>query len=245
MNVWAISDLHLSFARPDRRERYAARWRDHAVKIEMNWREVVRAGDLVLIPGDISMARGHRDLQLDLAWLDRLPGTKVLTPGNHDQWWNGVDSIRPLLRSSLLAVGGDALVTHGNIVCGTAGAPIPGDDGTSEQREILERELESLERALEMAAEIRGVSDQPLYVMWHYPPFDAHARPGPCVEMFERAKVTACLYGHLHIEGQWPRAAQGVIRGVHYYCVAADAIGFRPIRITSSNEKHRDQTRWR
>ena len=98
MNVWAISDLHLSFARPDRRERYAARWRDHAVKIEQNWRDVVRSGDLVLIPGDISMARNHRDLQLDLTWLDRLPGTKVLAPGNHDQWWNGVESVRPLLR---------------------------------------------------------------------------------------------------------------------------------------------------
>ena len=47
------------------------------------------AGDLVLIPGDLSMARNHRDLQPDLAWLDRLPGIKVVSPGNHDQWWNG------------------------------------------------------------------------------------------------------------------------------------------------------------
>ena len=51
MKVWAISDLHLSFARPERRERYAARWRDHAEKIERNWREVVGPGDLVLLPG--------------------------------------------------------------------------------------------------------------------------------------------------------------------------------------------------
>ena len=37
--------------------------------------------DLVLLPGDLSMARNHRDLQPDLAWLDRLPGTKVLAAG--------------------------------------------------------------------------------------------------------------------------------------------------------------------
>ena len=148
MNVWAISDLHLSFARPDRRERYAARWRDHAVKIEQNWREVVRSGDLVLIPGDISMARNHRDLQLDLTWLDRLPGTKVLAPGNHDQWWNGVDSVRTVLRASILAVGGDAVVTHGLVVCGTAGAPVPTDPPRPELQPAIDREMDALKRAV-------------------------------------------------------------------------------------------------
>jgi predicted phosphohydrolase len=233
MNVWAISDLHLSFARPDRRERYAARWRDHAVKIEQNWRDVVRPGDLVLIPGDISMARNHRDLQLDLAWLDRLPGTKVLAQGNHDAWWNGVEAVRPMLRSSLLAVGGDAVVTHGLVVCGTAGTPVPTDPPAPDRQAAVDLEMESLDRALEKAVELRGETDELLYVLWHYPPFDAYGRPGPWVERFERAKVTACVYGHMHIEGQWLRAVQGVIRGVRYHCVAADAIGFRPLRIAS------------
>ena len=104
MRVWGLADLHLSFARPDRRERYAARWLDHAKKIETEWRAVVRSEDLVLLPGDISMAVNHRDLQPDLAWLDRLPGTKVLSPGNHDRWWNNVKAIRSMLRPSLLAV---------------------------------------------------------------------------------------------------------------------------------------------
>jgi predicted phosphohydrolase len=233
MNVWAISDLHLSFARPDRRERYAARWRDHAVKIEQNWREVVRSGDLVLIPGDISMARNHRDLQLDLTWLDRLPGTKVLAPGNHDQWWNGVDSVRSMLRASILAVGGDAVVTHGLVVCGTAGVPVPIDPPSPEPQPAVDREMGALKRALDEAVALRGDTAQPLYMLWHYPPFDAHARPGPCVQEFERAGVTACVYGHMHIEGQWPRAVQGTIVGVRYHCVAADAIGFRPLRIAS------------
>ena len=100
MNVWAISDLHLSFGRPDRRDRYAARWRDHADKIDGRWREAVRPGDVVLLPGDLSMARNHRELQPDLEWLGALPGTKVLAPGNHDRWWND-DGVRPPVAAAI------------------------------------------------------------------------------------------------------------------------------------------------
>jgi uncharacterized protein len=231
MNVWAISDLHLSFARPIRRERYAARWHDHADNIERNWRGVVGPGDLILLPGDLSMARNHRDLQADLTWLDRLPGTKVLSPGNHDQWWNGAPAIRPLLRRSMLAVEGDAVATHGVVVCGTAGAPVANNPAPAVEPRSSDCEIRKLECALEHAGALRARPDTPLYVLWHYPPFDAHSRPGPCVELFERTGVTACVYGHLHSESEWSVAMQGTVRGVRYHCVAADAIGFRPLRI--------------
>jgi uncharacterized protein len=231
MNVWAISDLHLSFARPIRRELYAARWRDHAANIECNWRAVVRPSDLVLLPGDLSMARNHRELQADLAWLDRLPGTKVLAPGNHDRWWNGATAIRPLLRRSMLAVEGDAVATHGVVVCGTVGTPVVYNPAMANEPAAHGSEIHKLERALEHAAAIRATPETPLYVLWHYPPFDAHSRPGAGVELFERTRVTACVYGHLHSESEWSVAVQGTVRGVRYHCVSADAIGFRPLRI--------------
>ena len=234
MNVWAISDLHLSFARPVRRERFAARWRDHAANIERNWHDAVGKGDLVLVPGDLSMARNHRDLQTDLEWLERLPGTKVIAPGNHDQWWNGAAAIRPLLRRSMLAVEGDAVTTHGVVVCGAAGAPITADRANPGDQAAADREIHSLKQALERAAQIRMTPATPLYVLWHYPPFDAHCRPGPCVEHLERAGVTACVYGHLHNQGHWSVAVQGTVRGVRYHCVAADAIGFRPLRLRAA-----------
>jgi predicted phosphohydrolase len=231
MAVWAIADLHLSLARPDRRERYAARWRDHAAKIEAQWRDAVHRNDLVLLPGDLSMARNHRDLQPDLAWIDRLPGTKVVAAGNHDAWWNGVDAIRPMLRRSIQAVGGDAIATHGVVVCGTLGAAVPDpDEPDPAQLAASEKELAALDQALEQAAALRQAGE-PLYVLWHYPPFDQHRRPGPCVDRFQAAGVTACVYGHIHIQGQWSLAVQGDVQGVRYHCVAADAIGFRPLRL--------------
>ena len=232
MHIWAISDLHLSFARPDRRERYAARWHDHAARIEEHWRARVGQGDLVLLPGDLSMARNHRDLQPDLVWLDRLPGIKVLAPGNHDQWWNGVEAIRPMLRGSLRAVDGDALAFRGAVVCGAAGVPIAIDPSSADEAKKAEVGFAALGRALDDAARLRRRSpDAPLYVLWHYPPFDAHGVPGPCVELLERAGVTACVYGHLHSQKEWSAAVHGLRGAVRYYCVAADAIGFCPLGI--------------
>jgi predicted phosphohydrolase len=232
MSVWAIADLHLCFARPARRERYAARWRDHAARIEREWRAVVAPGDLVLLPGDLSMARNHRDVQPDLAWLERLPGTKVLGPGNHDAWWNGAEKVRPLLRPSEHAVGGDAIAVGDVIVCGTLGVPVRShaDPAPGPLADAEARELAALDAALDAAARLR-TGAAPLYVLWHYPPFDQHRRAGPCVPRFEAAGVTACVYGHLHAEKQWSLAVGGTIRGVTYACVAADAIGFRPLRI--------------
>jgi predicted phosphohydrolase len=231
MNVWAIADLHLSFARPESRERYAGRWRDHAAKIEKGWREVVQPGDLVLLPGDFSMARNHRDLQPDVAWLDRLPGTKVLSAGNHDLWWNRAEKIRAFLRRTLRVVGGDAIEVAGAIVCGTRGAPAPAEDLPADPQADLGRELEELRRALEQASQLRGGASMPLYVLWHYPPFDPHGRPGPAVAAIENSRADVCVYGHLHSQGQWARTVQGRHGNVRYYCVAADAVGFRPLRI--------------
>jgi predicted phosphohydrolase len=230
VTVWGIADLHLSYAHPERRERFAARWRDHAQTIERNWREVVHTEDLVLLPGDLSMARNHRDLQPDLDWLARLPGTKVLSAGNHDVWWNRTEAVRRLLRRSMFAVGGDAVATHGLVVCGSLGAPVPGDDDPPEARASSVREVEALERALTEADHLRS-SSEPVIVLWHYPPFDPHRRAGPCAERCEAAGAAACLYGHLHSEGQWSLAVQGEVGRVRYHCVAADAVGFRPLRI--------------
>ena len=141
-----------------------------------------------------------------------LPGTKVLSAGNHDAWWNGTDQVRPLLRRSLLAVGGDALEIGGVIVCGTRGAPPATEDLPPEQQAVVDHELGELDRALEHAGRLRTDRRQPLYVLWHYPPFDSYGRPGPWVSRFEQAGVSVCVYGHLHTEGQWARRSPGTVR---------------------------------
>lgn len=230
-NLWAISDLHLSFGRPERRDRFAGRWRDHADRIQRAWRESVRPGDLVLLPGDLSSARNHREVQPDLEWLGGLPGIKVLSPGNHDRWWNGAGPVRRILRRGMIAVDGDAAEVNGIIVCGARGTPVASDETDEAARLAADRGLVALDAALERAESLRSNADLPVIVLWHFPPFDANGRAGPWVDRFERAGVAACVYGHLHIQSQWSLAVQGTVRGIRYHCVAADAIGFRPLRI--------------
>ena len=156
----------------------------------------------------------------------------MLSAGNHDTWWNGVERVRPLLRRSLRAVGGDALEVGGVIVCGTRGVGPASDGLPSQQQAVIDHELGELERGLEQAARLRTNREQPLYVLWHYPPFDAYGRPGPWVARFEEAGVSVCVYGHLHIAGPVVAGGPGKLAAsVRYYCVAADAVGFRPFRI--------------
>lgn len=233
--IWAISDLHLSFARLETHDRaqFGGRWKEHAAQIEAHWREVVAPEDLVLIPGDFSMARNHREAQADLRWLERLPGAKVLSPGNHDRWFNKAEKVRPLLRSSQSAVDGDAIETASAIVCGARSAEVPPMDANAAVSSAAHVALKRLEQALEHAQTIRDGRPLPILALWHYPPFDRHLRAGPWVECLERHQVAACVYGHLHGINQWRTAPQGVIRGVRYACVAADAIGFRPLRIST------------
>jgi predicted phosphohydrolase len=138
-----------------------------------------------------------------------------------------------MLRDTLQAVGGDAIAIGNVIVCGSKGVPPLSGNVSPEQKAEVDREQSALEHALAQACELRSSMRQPVYLLWHYPPFDAFGRAAPWVSSIEEAGVTACVYGHLHTEGQWSRATQGNIRGVRYYCVAADALGFRPLRIDS------------
>ena len=69
-------------------------WENHFEKIKADWKEKVKAEDVVLIPGDISWAMKLCDALEDLHALKGLPGRKVFTRGNHDYWWNGITKLR-------------------------------------------------------------------------------------------------------------------------------------------------------
>ena len=94
MNVYAISDLHLSTTTDKPMNVFGGNWEGHFEKIKTDWLENVKDEDVVLIAGDISWAMKLEDAVPDLRLLAPLPGKKVFIRGNHDYWWNGISRVR-------------------------------------------------------------------------------------------------------------------------------------------------------
>ena len=52
MNIYALSDPHLSGARPKTMDIFGGHWQDHDKRICYNWQMQVDPEDYVLLPGD-------------------------------------------------------------------------------------------------------------------------------------------------------------------------------------------------
>lgn len=236
MRIWAIADLHLSFAVPKPMDIFGERWSDHAGRIASAWRERVAADDLVLLAGDISWALKFGDALLDLRWIGELPGRKVLTKGNHDYWWDAARKRRSELPPSLTLVEAGAVECGGWVLCGTRAWVTPEHptfDPASDER-IYRRELGRLERAL-AAAEVLAQGELPIGVLLHYPPFLPTGVPTRFAELISAAGAKFCVYGHLHRRADWNMAVQGQRGGVRYHLTACDFLGFVPSLIVDEH----------
>ena len=94
MNVYAISDLHLSGMNPKPMDIFGSGWEGHFEKICADWNEKVKDDDVVLVCGDISWGISLEEGLYDLERLKPLRGRKVFIRGNHDYWWNGITKLR-------------------------------------------------------------------------------------------------------------------------------------------------------
>ena len=91
MALYTLSDTHLSFQTAKPMDIFGARWQDHAEKIQKNWRSLITPEDTVIVPGDITWAMTTVEAVEDFAFLDSLPGHKIIcgTRG----WYN--DGVSP------------------------------------------------------------------------------------------------------------------------------------------------------
>lgn len=228
MTIWAIADLHLSFGTPDKKmDVFGGSWENHAEKIEKNWIKVVGPDDLVLIAGDISWAMNAEQVAPDLAWLERLPGTKVMIRGNHDYWWGSISKVRKSLPPSCHALQNDAFLWKDVAIGGTRlwdSKEISTPDCTEEDEKIFERELGRLEMSLKAMNQEAKVK----IVMTHYPPLPLTMEPTRVTDLLESYHINFCLFGHLHNQTESPYTERG---GIHYLLTACDFLGFTPLKV--------------
>ena len=187
----------------------------------------VGAQDTVVLCGDLSWGMSLEQAREDFAFLDALPGKKLLMKGNHDYWWttaakmnqffqaNGFSSLR-LLHNNCHFYGDVAL-------CGTRGWFYEEDRGQHSAK-IFNRELIRLEASLKAGGE------REKYCFLHYPPLYQGYRCQEILDLLERYGVTRCFYGHLH-GGSHRLAVTGRQGKVEYPLIAADYLGFRPLKL--------------
>ena len=87
MALFVIADLHLSLGADKPMDVFRG-WKNYVQRLEENWRGLVREEDTVVIAGDISWAMRLEDAVKDFAFINALPGQKILLKGNHDYWWS-------------------------------------------------------------------------------------------------------------------------------------------------------------
>lgn len=235
VGVFAIADLHLAYGVPEKTmEVFGGKWVGYMEKLTRGWRETVGEEDLVLLPGDFSWAMTLQQAQADFAWLESMPGTKLLIRGNHDYWWSSLAKVRAALPPSCHALQNDALLWQGVAIGGTRLWDTPefgfgftegGEEGEDKER-IFVRELNRLELSLKQLDPRAAVR----IALTHYPPIGRALQPSRASALLEKYGITHCLFGHLH--NQSPEEGRfGLLNGIQYILTAADYLDFKPLRI--------------
>ena len=222
--IYGIGDLHLDYSKEKPMDIFGEKWINHEAVIFSKWKEMVKDGDLVLLPGDISWALKLDEAYYDLNRIDELPGKKIITKGNHDYWWQGPKKMRNLNLETITFLQNNSYI-HGNIGIGGSRGWISKDaEGFDLQDEkLFNRELNRLELSL---SSIGDKVDKKI-AMVHYPPFNTDGTANEFVDLMIKYQVDICIYGHLHAEGH-KYVIEGEKNGIQFYCVSSDYIDFTP-----------------
>ena len=222
MALYTMADLHLSFSTEKPMDVFGDRWKDHPQKIKDRW--PLTEEDTIVLPGDFSWAMDLKQLIPDLAFLQSLPGTKLLSKGNHDYWWDTIAKMNRCLGKDFPSVH----FLHNNSyeicnvsLCGTRGWTL---ENAEEDEKVLAREVGRLKMSLEKATR------EPL-VFLHYPPVFGTLRCEPILDVMKQFRVKECYYGHLHGAGAAALATEGEVDGIRFRLISADALDFHPLRI--------------
>ena len=236
MKVFALSDLHLSFADTPVRGRgeilkpmdvFGTVWQDCYEKMYENWCGVVSEEDAVLVAGDISWGMSLADCRYDFDFLASLPGKIVLVRGNHDYWWQSISNVRQALPHNVRALQNDSLVIGGRALCGSRGWQVPGyAKWNTDDEKIYLRELIRMEMSLKDGLK----HNLPMAVMMHFPPLLHTGDVNGFTELFERYGVDICVYGHLH-DVSAKKSVEGCHDGINFFNTAADYLDFTPLLI--------------
>ena len=245
MALFVLSDPHLALSHADKSmEAFGSRWQDYITRLEKGWRAVVSDGDTVVLPGDISWGMTLEDAREDLAFLDRLPGNKLIGKGNHDFFWTTAAKMNRFFEqngfTTLRILYNNAYRIEDLIVCGTRGWFLEEKQqktvGEVEYAKIVNRELLRLRMSLDAALALQCEQTTPLEIVpfLHFPPVFGDFRCREMTDLLAEYGVRRCYFGHIHVPQ--PSSTPIEIDGIRYVLCAADHLRFTPLPVFSTEK---------
>ena len=227
MALYAIGDLHLCLGAPKPMDVFGGAWIGYMDKLKQGL-SVIGPEDTTVLLGDLSWALGLAEAKADFAWINQIPGRKIILKGNHDYWWstaakfykfceeNGFENFQ-ILNNNFFEYNDIA-------ICGTRGWFFEEERSGEHDEKVFKRELGRLEASLKAAGEKRKI------VFLHYPPRYKGYICKEILDLMNQYEVHQCFYGHLH--GPSPALAQeGLWDGIDFKLVAADKLQFIPWKV--------------
>lgn len=227
MALYAIGDLHLCLGASKPMDIFGGAWVGYMDKLK-DGLSVITHEDTTVLLGDLSWALGMDAAIADFAWMNQIPGRKIILKGNHDYWWstaakfykfceeNGFENFH-ILNNNCYVYGDIA-------ICGTRGWFYEEDRSGEHDEKVFKRELGRLEASLKAAGEKQKI------VFLHYPPRYKGYECQEILSLLRQYDVRQCFYGHLH-GASHGLAQEGLWDGIDFKLVAADKLQFKPWKV--------------
>lgn len=226
MSLYAIGDLHLSLGVDKPMDVFGRAWVGYMDKLREGL-SVIRPEDTTVLLGDLSWGMDLRQSAPDFAFINEIPGRKLILKGNHDYWWTTASKFYKFCEENGYE---NLFVLHNNCyfygetaLCGTRGWFFEEEQAGTHDEKVFQRELMRLEASLKAA----GEAAEKLCFL-HYPPLYRGYRCEPILDLLKAYGVQACIYGHLHSDSH-KLAVTGRQEGVDFRLASADYVNFRPI----------------
>lgn len=224
MALYAIGDLHLSLGVPKPMDVFGGAWEGYMDKLR-DGLNCIGPDDTTVLLGDLSWALSLEEAAPDFAFINDIPGRKIILKGNHDYWWSTVSKFEKFCKensfSDMLILNNIHFVYDGWAICGTRGWFFEEERSGQHDEKVFKREL------LRLEASLKSAGDLPKLVFLHYPPRYKGYVCQPILDLLNQYNVRCCYYGHLH-SASHALATEGLWDGVEFRLVSADRLNFKP-----------------
>ena len=228
MSLYAIGDLHLSLGGEKPMDVFGGRWENYIIKLRQGF-SALGPEDLCVICGDISWAMDLERAAQDFAFIDALPGRKLILKGNHDYWWTTAAKISRFFAGKGIE---SISILHNNCcfygdryaICGTRGWFYEEEKGSEHDKKMMMRELGRMETSLKAAG------DREKLAFLHYPPKYGGYVCEEMLELLSAYGVSLCVSGHIHGPAL-KLIFEGQTHGIRLLTVSADHLDFKPLKI--------------